>query len=414
MTFPRRHKRHGVALLAPACTLLIVAGNGLTQWCSAALAQARAPGPQPPISAPYGTAAWLLHYLLALVVGLGFLLIVNRLSTRRGFFYASESLAKEAARLRRLVIGYPEGMTIFEQLRSSGLLEKRFSSLGLVVEWRHYPSASSLLNDLSQGVIQFCGGGGTASIFSQHAHHVFVRVAREKYPETDAEAILVPFESKITHVGDLKGKRVAFDEGSSAHYVLLRALESAGLSFGDIEPCMLPQEDVLPLFAAGRVDAWVVWMPYALTDVRRSYPGRSIGNLHSILGQSALGLAASAEVPTLYYAVPELVRDYPRILKAILEEVNEAGVLVNQERLENALTDVSGVTDRTEPLPSPPPDLEFLRQRSLERALVPLDEATLVGLQRQASLFYRFGVLHERVNVRDAAYSLRMRQNWTY
>ena len=57
---------------------------------------------------------------------------------------------------------------------------------------------------------------------------------------------------------------------------------------------------------------------------------------------------------------------------------------------------------------------EQLRNRSLERALVPLDDATLVGLQYQASLFYQLGVIRERINIRDSAYTLCARQNWSY
>lgn len=350
------------------------------------------------ISYPPGTTKWLLEYFISFLAGVGFLFVVNQFVSRRRNLAPSQSLAREVARLRRLIVGYPEGMSIFEGLRSLGLLEKRFSSLGLAIEWRSYPSASSLLNDLSQGRIHFCGGGGTASIFSQAAHHFFIRVAREKYPELDADAILVPDDSPIQSIADLAGKRIAFDEGSSAHYVLVRALQAAGISYDKIDICMLPQQDALALFRAGQVDAWVVWMPYALTNQRRQYPGRSLGNLHSILGHSV-----PDEVPTLYYAIPELVRDYPRILKAILEEVNEAGVWLNQQRLAWASQ-----------ARSPAITLACLRQRSLERALVPLDEPTLLSLQRQANLFHQLGIIEERVNVRDGAFSLRTRQNWTY
>jgi sulfonate transport system substrate-binding protein len=357
------------------------------------------------ISYPPGTTLWLLQYLVALIFGVLFLAALDKIISRR---QSPESLAKEVSRLRRLVIGYPDGMIIFEQLRSSCMLEKRLASLGLAIEWRQYPSASSLLNDLSQGSIHFCGGGGTASIFSQAANHFFVRVAREKYPEIDSEAILVPLDSTITNLVELRDKRIAFDEGSSAHYVLVRALESAGISMDEIEPCMLPQRDVLSLFVSGLVDAWVVWMPYALTDQRRSYPGRSIGNLYSILGEKA-----SHEVPTLYYAVPELVSDYPRILKAILEELNEAGVLINLLRLENCMRQQAS-SAKVNVHPSAKTELEFLRQRSLERSLVPIDEPALSSLQQQADLFHRLGIIGERVNVRDSYYTLRTRQNWTF
>jgi len=59
-------------------------------------------------------------------------------------------------------------------------------------------SFSSLIEALSNGTIDFCGGGGTASIFSQAAEHLFVRVAKEKYTDPKGQAILVPENSPHT------------------------------------------------------------------------------------------------------------------------------------------------------------------------------------------------------------------------
>lgn len=366
------------------------------------------PGPSPQqISYPPETTAWLLQLFLALCLGVTLPILFNRLGNRRRSRHPVTSLAREASRLRRLSIGYPEGMTIFEELRRQTLLDDRLGQLGMTINWRSYPSASSLLYDLSQGVIDFCGGGGTASIFAQAAEQLFVRVAREKYPVLEADAILVPESSSIQTLADLRGKRIAFDEGSSAHYVLVRVLESAGIKFSEIEPLMLPQREVLPLFEQGLIDAWVVWMPYAPTDERRRYPGRSIGTLQSILGEPAL-----EELPTLYYAIPELVRDYPRLLKAVLEEVNEAGFIVNHQRL--ALYRERLATRSRDSDPADDPQLLHLERRTLERALLPLDEPTLATLQRQANLFHQLHLIPSRVNVRDGTYSLCMRQNWSY
>ena len=44
-----------------------------------------------------------------------------------------------------------------------------------------------------------------------------------------AEVILVPENSPIKTVADLKGHKVAFQKGSSSHNLLLRALRQAGL-----------------------------------------------------------------------------------------------------------------------------------------------------------------------------------------
>lgn len=143
-------------------------------------------------------------------------------------------------------------------MRGQRLLEQLLEPLCLEISWTSFPSASTLLAALSNGAIDFCGGGGTASIISQAAEHLFVRVAKEKYPDLTGQAILVPDDSPIQNLRDLKGKRIAFDEGSSAHYVLIRALEKVGLSYGDIVPVVLPQAEAIDRFRHKEMDAWVI------------------------------------------------------------------------------------------------------------------------------------------------------------
>lgn len=363
------------------------------------------PAPNRQLAYPPGTTAGLVELALVLFGGLLLLFLFDRVLNRRADRAGEASLAQEARSLRQLRIGYPEGMTFLEELRAQRLLEQRFGPLGLTVSWFPYPSASSLLSDLASGRIDFCGGGGTASLFSQAAGHLFVRVAREKYPDLQGEAILVPEGSPIRSLPDLRGRRVAFDEGSSAHYVLIRALQIVGLDYDDVEPVLLPQSEALPLFERGELDAWVVWMPYAPTGFRRRYPGRSIADLNGILGD-----AAGQEVPTLYYATPELVRDNPRVLKAILEEVNEAGVAYNVRQLERA--ESLGVGGDEEGID--PETMVALRQRVLERAILPIDEPTLRSLQHQVQVLHDRKLIPTRINVFDGSFSLRTRQNWTY
>jgi sulfonate transport system substrate-binding protein len=354
------------------------------------------------IAFPPGTPILILQTFTLLLGGVVVLLLFNQWRSRRDDRPKDASLAREVRALKRLKIGYPEGMTFLEALRSQRFLEQRLEPLGLAITWTCFPSASSLLSALSNGTIDFCGGGGTASILSQAAEHLFVRVAKEKYPDITGQAILVPEDSPIQNLRDLKGKRIAFDEGSSAHYVIIRALEKVGLSYGDIEPVQLPQSEDLPLFRRKEVDAWVIWMPYAATSIRRAYPGRSIADLDGILGDPA-----GVEVPTLYYAIPELVRDYPRVLKALLEEVNEAGSWVNK----NQLAASKRLLDSFE---IDPEIVEVLEKRSLERAIIPIDEQTLNALQNQANTLRDLRLIPERVNVHDGTYSLQTRQNWSY
>ena len=361
---------------------------------------------------PAGTAGRLITDGFGLLALLVFVLLINQLVTRKGDRSSSQSLAKECQSLAKLRIGYPVGLTLLQSLRSEQLLEQRLGSLGVRVSWIAYTSASSLLTDLSNGVIDFCGGGGTASLFSQAADHLFVRVAKEKYPDLHGEAIVVPEQSTIYSIEQLKDKRVGFDEGSSAHYILILALKSVGLSYHDIQPVFLPQDQAARAFVNGELDAWVHWVPYAPTPDRARPPARSIGDLQSIL--SKLG---PIEIPTLYYALPELVRDYPRVLKAILEELNEAGFRSNCQQLatfEQQIDDLpqADLIEASELTTADP--LGLLRQRCLERAIVPIDEPCLRGLEAQVAILSASQLLPAKLNPFEAAHTLQMRQNWTY
>lgn len=71
--------------------------------------------------------------------------------------------------------------------------------------------------------------------------------------------ILVSAKSGIAQVRDLKGKRVAYLRTAVQHYVLLKVLASAGLSFDDIEPVALTNPDSFAAFKSGAVDAWSAW-----------------------------------------------------------------------------------------------------------------------------------------------------------
>ncbi|WP_332983449.1 aliphatic sulfonate ABC transporter substrate-binding protein [Microcoleus sp. A003_D6] len=344
----------------------------------------------------------LLETVGLFVGGIIFCVVLDRWFSNRSAQSGNTPLAEQARRLKQLKIGYPEGMTNLEVLRAQGLLESRLRPFGLIVTWTSFLSASALIEALSNGTIDFCGGGATASIFSQAADHVFVRVAKEKYTAPKGQAILVPEDSPIQTLADLKGKKIAFDKGSSAHYILVRALAKVGLEFSDIEPIYLTQPQALPLFRQGEADAWVIWVPYTATQARSAYPGRSIADLESIFGDKA-----SLEVPTYYYAIPELVRDYPDLLKVILEEVNEAGAWAKKQELEAAVR----LAEHHEIDPS---IVEILQRRSAERAIIPIDDQSLTALQHQANIFRDLELIPERVNVKDGTYSLQTKQNWTY
>lgn len=115
-----------------------------------------------------------------------------------------------------------------------------------------------MLEALNVGAVDFGLTGEAPPVFAQAAGAQLVYIANEP-PAPQGEAILVAKDSPIKSVKDLKGKKVALNKGSNVHYLLVKALEEAGLKYSDIQPVYLPPADARAAFSKGAVDAWVIW-----------------------------------------------------------------------------------------------------------------------------------------------------------
>jgi len=157
-------------------------------------------------------------------------------------------------------IGYQKYGTLV-LLKGKGLLEQKLEKIDYTVEWTEFPGGPQLLEALNAGAVDFGSTGETPPIFAQAAGAQLIYVAHEP-PAPRGEAILVQKDSPIKTVADLKGKNVALNKGSNVHYLLVRALEEAGLKYEDIQTSFLPPADGRAAFEQGSVDAWVIWDPF--------------------------------------------------------------------------------------------------------------------------------------------------------
>src|SRR3977135_429814 len=127
-------------------------------------------------------------------------------------------------------------------LKSKGTLEDKLKAAGYKVVWTEFPSGPPLLEALNVGAIDFGNTGEAPPIFAQAAGAPIRYVAYEP-PAPKGEAILVPKDSKIASVADLRGKKVGLNKGSNVHYLLVKALEKAGIKYSEIEPgCIAPAD----------------------------------------------------------------------------------------------------------------------------------------------------------------------------
>jgi sulfonate transport system substrate-binding protein len=96
-----------------------------------------------------------------------------------------------------------------------------------------------------------------------------VGVNRSLQPSVAQENIIVPKGSPVKSIADLKGKKIAIPQGSSAHGLALNAIQSAGLSPKDVTFVFLSPADGQTAFSSGKVDAWAIWNPQSALAVEQ-------------------------------------------------------------------------------------------------------------------------------------------------
>ncbi|MBJ7547352.1 sulfonate ABC transporter substrate-binding protein, partial [Pseudomonas sp. OA3] len=215
------------------------------------------------------------------------------------------------AQAETLRIGYQKYGTLV-LLKAKGTLEKRLAEQGVEVKWTEFPGGPQLLEGLNVGSVDFGVTGETPPVFAQAAGADLLYVAHEP-PAPTGEAILVPKDSPIKSVAELKGKKVALNKGSNVHYLLVRALEDAGLKYGDITPVYLPPADARAAFERGSVDAWVIWDPFQ-SAAEKQLQARTL--------RDGSGLVDNHQ---FYLATRTYAEKNPQVVGTLVEEIRGVG-----------------------------------------------------------------------------------------
>jgi len=172
---------------------------------------------------------------------------------------AAGSRAHAADRVFR--VGYQKASVALTLLKAQGLLEQRLAPLGYSVNWAIFTSGPPILEALNAGAVDFAFTGEPPPIFAQAAGVPLVYAAAT-LPSPRSVAILTEPGTGVKSVADLRGKKVAVAKGSSAHYLLVAAVQHAGLHYSDIQPVYLQPADGREALQSGSVDAWSIWDPF--------------------------------------------------------------------------------------------------------------------------------------------------------
>lgn len=172
---------------------------------------------------------------------------------------ASDDAAASAGEKIELRIGYQRGGE-WTLVKANGTLEKRLGP-DVTVTWTLFTSGPPLLEAMNAGAIDIGSTGETPPIFAQAAGTPLLYLAYRQGSGAGS-GFLVPADSPVQTLQDLRGKKIAFAKASSSHLLIIKALQKEGLTYSDIEPVFLQPPEARAALQGGSVDAWVVWNPF--------------------------------------------------------------------------------------------------------------------------------------------------------
>jgi len=190
---------------------------------------------------------------------------------------------------KEIRIGYQKYGTL-TLLKGRGTLEQRLAPQKIAVKWTEFPAGPVLLEGLNVGSIDFGTVGEAPPIFAQAAGARLVYVGHEP-PSPSSEAIVVPKNSTLRTLADLRGKKIALNKGSNVHFLLVKALEKAGIPYSAIQPIYLPPADARAAFERGSVDAWAIWDPF-LAAAEQQLGARVLADGRNLVSNHQFYLAA--------------------------------------------------------------------------------------------------------------------------
>jgi sulfonate transport system substrate-binding protein len=278
----------------------------------------------------------------------------------------------------QLRIGYQKGSVSMVLAKSRQLLEKEYPQTKF--QWIEFPAGPQMLEALNIGSIDLGSTGDIPPIFAQAAGADLVYVGSEP-AKPKAEVILVPENSPIKTVADLKGHKIAFQKGSSSHNLVLRALQKAGLKFTDVQPAYLTPADARAAFQQGNVDAWAIWDPYYSAVLLN-------GGVRVLTDGSELNQTGS-----FYLASRPYAEQNGPFLQNVLKTFSDADALTRSQRDESV-----ALLAKTMGLPENVIATYF--DHRPPTVITPVSAETAAKQQQTADLFYDNHLVPKKVDIR--------------
>jgi sulfonate transport system substrate-binding protein len=275
--------------------------------------------------------------------------------------------------------------------RKDGRLVRELGRVNATIEWVPAAGAfSANFEAMNTGAIN-ASGAAISPIIGALAHNLQFKIfAISDRPPSRNDGIIVPRGSPIRSVKDLVGKRVAVNAAAHGDYMLLRALERAGVPAAQVERVPIQPPEAAAAFATGRMDAWSTFNVFFTTAIRN---GARVLVHEADLQSDDVGVTAASVA--LLEKHPVAFQVFIKVLQELTAEANRT-----PEKFQNVFTDRGPTALRGDILAAAIEETRLLRPPRVPTA------ADLRRVANVAAIFHAHGSIDRPVRAEDVVFDL--------
>lgn len=250
------------------------------------------------------------------------------------------------------------------------------------VEYSEFAGGNLIVEALASGSLDVGGMSEIPPIFSIQSHRQ-PRLIAVLQSDVNNQVFLIPKDSSIESIGQLRGKRVGYVRSTTSHYFLIKALKEQGLTMNDITAVALTPQDGFSAFQSGQLDAWVIYGVFIQLAKFRS--GARV--LKTALGYLSGNYLIAARPAALEDPLrKQAIQDYIQRQARTWEWINN-----NPEPWAAKSAQLLGVDKAV--------FLDMYNNRSQPTKIIEVNDQAIASQQEVADLFFAAGVLNERLDV---------------
>lgn len=197
-----------------------------------------------------------------------------------------------------------------------GYFEEEFSKDGITVELSQFASGPPIIEAFAAGEVDF-GFVGDQPAIQGKANDLPLKILASYASSETGNALIATKASGITSLADVKGKKIGYTVGSVGHQLLLKFLESQGLTTEDAELINLTPGDIFTSLESGAIDAAVTWEPYIT---------KSVASGAADIIQDGTGFKYNVNV---IIGEESFLSNYPEVAARLLKVLNKAAEWTN-------------------------------------------------------------------------------------